>query len=294
MHVSIIINPVAGPRRRTDAGGPRAAMAERVLRARGLVPHIDVTASRGHARLLAAKAVEAGGDLVIAWGGDGTVSEVAGSLANTRVSLGIVPSGSGNGLARELGVPRDAEAALAHALDRPARRIDAGLLGGHLFVNIAGVGLDAQIAKRFNTLRSRNLGLMSYLGATVSELWRFSPERCTVDAAETSFDGPMDLVVFANSGQYGNGARIAPCARVDDGALDLVIAEHGRRLGTLWRARRLFDGSVLRDPRVTHLRVERATVTANGPLAFHVDGEPMTGPPYLEARVLKGVLLVNA
>lgn len=294
MRATVIINPVSGPRGRTPAGPARAREAHRVLGRNGLEVVARLTEYPGHARELAAGAVAEGAGLVIAWGGDGTVNEVGSSLVHTGVHLGIVPAGSGNGLANELGVPRPSAAALEHAVRSPARAIDAGEIAGRVFLNVAGLGIDARIAHRFNARRGRSHGLRTYVRESIAELRQFTPIDYQVTAGEERIDTHAFLVVLANSPQYGNGARIAPGARVDDGKLDLVIAEGSGVLDALWRARRLFTGSILRDGAVRHRLVERVTVTSSAPIVFHVDGEPATAGTAVEARVLAGALLVRA
>lgn len=295
MHAVVIINPASGPRPRAASAITRARLAARVLRARGVDPDVHVTEHAGHARELAARAAAAHPDVVIAWGGDGTVREVAEGVVHRDVPFGIVPAGSGNGLAREVGVPRDPERALAHALDAPSRVIDAGRMGGRLFVNVAGLGVDARVAARFNARRATSCGFVTYALATLAELRRGEVVRGTLqtDAGESL---PLEAVAVAvaNSGQYGNGARIAPGALLDDGRLDVVVVGAAGLASTLWRARRLYTGSVLRDPTVVHRRVARATIRCRAPILFHVDGDAATGGAELEVEVLAGALRLKA
>lgn len=162
--VSIIINPVSGGG--TLARAQRyAQLATAQLTARGEPGQVLLTERRGHGFELAQAAANRGDRLVIAWGGDGTVNEIASALANTATAVGIVPSGSGNGLARELGVPLAADAALAFALSGPIRQIDAGQLGGRWFFSIAGIGFDAHVALAFDRDQGRR-GLHTYVRLT--------------------------------------------------------------------------------------------------------------------------------
>ena len=294
MRVTVIINPVSGPRARTSAGVARADTARRVLEGHGFDVATHLTERAGHARELAAAAVVAGAGLVVAWGGDGTVNEVASALVHTGVPLAIVPAGSGNGLANELGIPRQAGAALEHAIRASPRLIDAGEIAGRVFLNVAGLGIDARIAHRFNARRGRSHGLRTYVRESIAELRQFTPIGYQVATGTEHFDTRAFLVVIANSPQYGNGARIAPGARLDDGRLDLVVADASGIVSALWRARRLFTGSILRDAGVRHRLVERVTISSNAPIVFHVDGEPATAGHTVEARVLPGALRIRA
>lgn len=294
MVAAVIINPVAGHARRRVATVERVRFAERVLRARGVVGHVHVTSEAGHAFALATEEVAVGCDVVFAWGGDGTVNEVGRALLETKCALAIIPAGSGNGLARELGVPADPAGAMSWGLDSTPRPIDAGEIGGRLFFNAAGVGFDAHVAWCFAQPSARRRGLTGYVKTTAIELWRYRAEEYTivVEGAETTTEAM--IVAFANSAQYGNGARIAPGARLDDGALDMVVVGGSSPMANVWRARRLFDGSIERDPRVWRQLVKTVDVVARRPMRFHVDGEPFDGPSHLGVRVRPKALLVAA
>ena len=285
--ISIIINPVSGGATAGVARG-RAQLAAARLSARGEDGSVVLTKGRGHARELAAVAVRRGDPLVIAWGGDGTVNEIASALVGTSTALGIVPAGSGNGLARELGVPVAPEAAMDHACRSPGRAVDAGQLGGRWFFSIAGIGFDAHVASAFDQAQGRR-GLFTYVRLTTRELWRYRCGRYSVDGGAAV--GAL-LVTFANSAQFGNGARIAPGARIDDGLLDLVVFEERSRVATLWGLPRLFTGGVEQVRGVTIRQVTDAVVESDMPMPFHVDGEPVQGGTRLEARIHPGVLRV--
>jgi diacylglycerol kinase (ATP) len=285
--VSIIINPVSGGSS-FAAVQRRAQLAASQLEARGEPGHVFLTERRRHGFELAQAAVERGDRLVVAWGGDGTVNEIASALAGSDTVLGIVPAGSGNGLARELGLPVAPADALARALSASARTVDAGQLGGRWFFSIAGIGFDAHVASRFDRTSGRR-GFSTYVRITAQELWRYPCGTYRVNGA-----APVRalLITFANSAQFGNGARIAPSARVDDGLLDLVVIEEQSRASTIVRLPTLFLGSVERVPGVSITQVAGAVVESAEPMRYHVDGEPVQGGTRLEARVHPGVLRV--
>ncbi|MGE0451224.1 MAG: diacylglycerol kinase family protein [Vicinamibacterales bacterium] len=288
--VSIIINPVAGGAT-PGHGRRRATLATAILAARGISGDVFVTERRGHARQLAEAACRRGHRLVVAWGGDGTVNEVASALLGGVARLGIVPSGSGNGLARELRVPRRPADAIASALDAPVRTIDAGEIGGRLFVSIAGIGFDAHVAAAFDRGGHLRRGFSTYVRITARELWRY---RCGVYSVDRADRREALLITFANTSQFGNGARIAPRAKLDDGLLDMVVVAERSRAATIRGLPRLFTGGAERVPGVAIRQVERARVESEAPMTYHVDGEPVQGGRCLEARVLPGVLRVAA
>jgi YegS/Rv2252/BmrU family lipid kinase len=287
--VAIIINPISGGAS-AAAVRARVQLALTIVDAHGDRAEVFVTERPGHARELAKAAVKRGVRLVMAWGGDGTISEVASALAFDDVPLGIIPAGSGNGLARELGVNARPERAIADALAARPRPMDAGELDGHLFVNIAGIGLDAYVASRFSTHHRR--GVLGYATLTVQALATYVPKRYRITHEDGVVEARAVLVTLANSAQFGNGARIAPGARVDDGVLDLVVMEERSRIASLCQLPRLFNGTVERARGCSIRRVRTVTIESDQPMMFHVDGEPIQGGTSLKARVHPGALRV--
>jgi diacylglycerol kinase (ATP) len=294
VRVTVVINPVAGLFRRADEGRHRAGIARAALDAAAVDGDVRVTERPGHARELAAQAAARGDAVVCAWGGDGTVNEVGSVLAFSSTALGIVPVGSGNGLARALKVPRDPAAAMRHALQAPERRIDVGEIAGRLFLNVAGIGFDAHIAAEFARAHGRR-GFPRYFRIVARELFAYSPRACRVTIASVVTEHRAFLLTVSNGPQWGNGAVVAPGARLDDGLLDLVSVESPSRLQLLRAVPRLFAGTLDRSPMVTTRRVPEARVSADVPLLFHVDGEPVQATePELLVRVHPGALLVRA
>lgn len=293
MHVAVIINPVSGLRRRAEPARHRVELAARLLEAARLPGDVLVTERPAHASALAREAVVRGAALVIAWGGDGTVNEVGAALAFGEVPLGIVPAGSGNGLARELGLPRRPAGAFRAALRGHDRTIDAGELGGRLFFNVAGIGFDAHVAARFNALAQGRRGALRYLAIALRELVAYRAPEYAIRVDGETLRVRALLVACANSRQYGGHARIAPLAQLDDGALDLVLVEARSPLAVLWQARRLFAGTLAGAPRVRMRTFRQLEVTADEPLFAHVDGESVTGSRTLTVRVRPGALRVR-
>jgi diacylglycerol kinase (ATP) len=288
--IAIIINPVSGGVR-PDAARARAELASAIVDRHGDPADVFVTERAGHARDLARAAVGRGSRLVMAWGGDGTINEVASALAFGEVPLGIVPAGSGNGLAHQLGVQNRPADAIRQAVAAEPRRIDLGELGDRLFVNAAGIGFDAYVAYRFNEARGRR-GLMTYAAITAKALVTYKPSEYAITTSEERTVVRAILVTAANSAEFGNGACIAPGARVDDGLLDLVVMQERSRLRTVVSLPRLFNGTVDRTPGCSIRRVNRATIESDRPMAFHVDGEPVTGGTALRLRIHPGALNV--
>jgi len=255
---------------------------------------VFVTERQGHARELTKAAVARGARLVMAWGGDGTINEVASALVFGEVPLGIVPAGSGNGLSRQLSISQNPVDAIRQAIGAAPRRIDVGEMDDRVFVNVAGIGFDAHVAWKFNAEGSRRRGLMTYAAIAGRALLTYRPATYTIrtDSADASAPVRAVLVTVANSPEFGNGAVIAPGARVDDGLLDLVVMEERSRLNTIVSLPRLFQGTVDRAKGCSIRRIARATIESDRPMIYHVDGEPASGGTSLRVRVHPGALNV--
>ena len=293
MTVAIIINPISGTGGRPEVARARVETAAAIVAARGLDAEILVTEHAGHARELAQRALAGGAGLVAAWGGDGTANEVASVLAFTDTTFAIIPSGSGNGLARELRIPPAAADAFDVALGGVDHVMDAGELDGRLFFNVAGIGLDARVAHRFAAGGLLRRGFWRYLEITTQELFTYRPgEHSVVVDGEVQRTRAL-VIAICNSRQYGNGAIIAPHALVDDGLLDVVVIEDRPLIVTALQVPRVFAGQIDQVPGVTIRRGAAIEVTSAHPVIYHVDGEPFVGAASVSARVRPRALRVR-
>lgn len=296
--VFVIINPVSGPKRR-GAGGERVELATRALERLGASGEIRLTERAGHAHELALEAAASGAELVIAWGGDGTINEVGRALVQRAdehaptPALGIIPGGSGNGLARELGIPFDPGEAVAHALRASVRHVDAGELGDRLFFNVAGIGLDAHVAALVST-RVHHRGLLPYLKASTGDLIRYQPSEYTIETDGRATQTSALVLAFANSKQWGFGAQIAPGADLSDGLVDFVVVQDRGFLGNMLRVPSLFLRRIDRQRGIETRRVRQVTIRSREAMLFHVDGEAVQGSDTLIARVHPGALRLRA
>jgi diacylglycerol kinase family enzyme len=290
MRAGILVNPVSGP-----PNGPVPPGAARVAYARRLAgltdPAIEVvaTSGQGHAAELARDWASRGYSRVVAWGGDGTINEAAGPLIGTGVALGIVPAGSGDGLARGLGLQRPAEAALALALTHRPAPVDVGMLGGRHFLNIGGIGFDAAVAAAFNTRSKR--GQAGYVYDSLIGVWSYRSRAYRIEVGGERFDGPCFVVAFANCREYGNGLVLVPNADPTDGQLDMVMVAGGSTFRQFWRARRLSFRRLAPAEGVTRARVTRASVTGDS-LQCHVDGQPFDTSGTVQVGIVPGGILV--
>ena len=290
--VAVIINPISGAGRRRDVARVRAEHAAALVEQRRLNAEVFVTERPGHARELAGAALRRGVTTFVAWGGDGTVNEIGSALVGSDATLAIVPSGSGNGLARELGVPLDPAAAFQVMFEGRSRLIDAGELDGHLFFNIAGIGLDAHVAHRFAEGGLGRRGFIRYLELAAREVASFTPHEYALTADGRDLNVRPLLIAIANARQYGNGALIAPEALLDDGKLDLVVVDYLPAWRVLMHAPKLFAGTVAQVPGVSITRTSTLSIASDVALVYHVDGEPHVGASRVNARIHSRALRV--
>jgi diacylglycerol kinase (ATP) len=281
---AVIINPISGTGGRLHVARDRAELAASAMASHGLDGQVFITERPGHARELANAALAQGASLVLAWGGDGTVNEVGSALAFRDATLGVIPSGSGNGLARELRIPVDPRRAIDIACNGRECRIDAGELDSRLFFNVAGIGLDARVAHRFATNGLRQRGFGRYAAITAQELFTYQADYHTIVTDGRSLRVRTLLIAIANARQYGNGALIAPAARLDDGRLDVVVVAARSPLVALMQVPRVFMGKIGTLSGVTTSTAIDIQVTSGQPVIYHVDGEPYVGAASVVAR----------
>jgi diacylglycerol kinase family enzyme len=237
---------------------------------------VQLTEGPGHARELALAAVAEGFELVLAVGGDGTANETAWGLLGSGVAMGVIPVGSGNGLARTLNVPLRPERALRALASGVVRPMDVGFANERPFLNVSGAGLDALIGDDFHAhgQGGGRRGIFTYVRLSLARAFSYAAERWLLEAGGLRLEGAALVVAVLNGRQWGGGATIAPRARLDDGELDVIFFADAPRLGLIATAPRLFLGGVERAAGYRHVRAPTATLT--GPAAFlhHRDGEP--------------------
>jgi len=277
--VRAILNPRAG----------LAASRAREALLAGPWPDLDLIETRapGHARELSSEAVRADCDLVLAAGGDGTANEVAWGLLGSRTAFGLVPLGSGNGLARSLRIPLDARRAVGTLASGVVRSVDVGVANGRPFFNVAGAGLDAIIGADFQAHghAGGRRGVLTYVRLSVPRALRYRAPLWRLTAGEERFEGRALIVGFVNGRQYGGGAVIAPRARLDDGLLEIVVFEDAGTLEILANAPRLFFGTIEGFRRYRRLRAAAAVLESSSTFLHHRDGEPEPETARLEVRV---------
>lgn len=243
-----------------------------------------------HAHELAKGAAESGADIVVAVGGDGTVNEVASGLLYTNTALGILPFGSGNGLARHLNIPLDTAEAIKLLNNSGYITIDAAEANGKAFFCTAGLGFDARIGQVFASTHTRGFG--SYIRMTLAEYLHFTPHQYTIKVNGKELNDSYFVVTMANASQYGNGAYIAPGADIQDGKMDLCLLKPFPKLEMMRLGWQLFNKSIHESKYMQIIRTDVAEIDCPQAECMHLDGEfaPIKGK--LQVRMLPQSLRV--
>lgn len=284
--IAFIINPISGT-------GSKKAIPE-IIRENldeNLFEHeVAFTCHRFHGRDLAKQYAEAGYDAVIAVGGDGTVNEVAGSLRHTDTALGIIPAGSGNGLARHLAIPMNTKKAIQLLNHSEPIHIDYGMVNNQPFFCTCGTGFDAYVSTEF--AKGKQRGIMAYLEKTITGYFNYRSQNYHVTGENIDIKTKAFVLTFANASQWGNNAYIAPQASVQDGQMDISILSNFPLIALPSLALQLFTKTIDKDFFMTTLRTSYATLHREQPGPFHFDGEPYEEGKKIEVRIVKDGLKV--
>jgi diacylglycerol kinase (ATP) len=268
--VFFIINKYSGTGYRPDVEGKIIAACGR----HGLECTLEFTQRRGHATELAQLAVAQHFDLVFAVGGDGTVNEVAQGLLNSGLTMGILPKGSGNGLARHLGIPMRLSRALSLLESTRTIMMDTLNVNGKLSVNISGIGFDGHVAGMFGK-NGHKRGLFGYAKLVLKEFARYPEVPVAITLDGKSQDREAFVIGLANSSQFGNNARIAPHASVCDEVMDVCVVRKVPLTQFIGFAQKMFTGRIDRSAFVEIIPARKVTLKFPRPVAYHIDGEAM-------------------
>ena len=320
MQAHLIYNPSSG----TAVIRRELGAAVAFLESRGWSITRSETASPLEARELARRAVERGAGVVIAAGGDGTVNEVANGLVHTEAALGILPVGTTNSFALQMGIPAlkpvlpgtQTARRLAGLGDRLARPlpisyhrkvllnaarvltegqtviIDVGEVSGRYFLISAGIGLEAAIIERLSLRDKKALGSWSYLLTAIESAYRYASTevRLTLDGEVLLISTP--LIVVSNIQLYGGMVAINARALVNDGKLDVTVLKGGGVLTFLQHTMKILARRHLHDPKVEYYQCREAVVEALHPLPVHADGDPLTETPVTIRTVPSSLKLI--
>ena len=285
-NITFIVNPISGTKSKDELPqliGQRIDASKYNCR-------IVSTEYAGHAAAIASQCVSEGVDICVAVGGDGTVNEVGRGLIGTNTALGIIPCGSGNGLARHLGISMDPFKAVKWLDKSIFSEIDYGMIEDHPFFCTCGVGFDAKVTDTFSKAGTR--GVLTYMESILREIATYKDKtyKLSFDNSSETFD--CFIVTCANADQWGNNAFIAPTASLRDGLMDVVVIHPFTPLDAPLLAFQLFNKLIDRNPKVTVRRCAQMTITRDSEGPAHYDGEPVTLGKEIHVRMIEGGLKV--
>jgi diacylglycerol kinase (ATP) len=289
LKVKFIINPIAGRRRNIKK---EMQKIKQIFSAKRAQADFHITNSPGEATEIAQRSKDQGYDIIVAVGGDGTMNEVATSLEGSDIPIGIIPQGSGNGLARALGIPLKLEKACETLFENRFISIDAGRINNKKFFNVAGIGFDAQIGWHYNQKYGKSRGFFSYVLSGFQVFFRFDREEITVMLNEENINITPLLLTVANSRQYGAGAIIAPTADPSDGLFDVCIVKDIGFFTGLFHVPKLFTGTIDKVPHLSIYKASSIDIVRKKPGPIQIDGEPHMGEAHLKISLLPKSLKV--
>lgn len=284
--IVFVYNPISGSRRLI----PVVPIIERFTDTDLYDFSIVSTQYKGHATELAREYAARGYDAVIAVGGDGTVNETGCGLIGTDTALGIIPCGSGNGLARHLGIPMDPYKAVKWLDKSIFTEIDYGMMDHQPFFCTCGVGFDAKVSDSFSKSGSR--GVLTYLESIMKEIATYHNETYKLSFDNSSETFEAFFITCANADQWGNNAYVAPTASLQDGLLDVIAAHPFSVVDAPLIAFQLFNRQIDRNPNVSVRKCRELTITRIQEGPAHYDGEPVTLGREIHIELKQGGLKV--
>lgn len=274
-----IINPISGK-------GKKAKIVQRLL-AKGY--KVVYTEYAGHAEVLAREATD---DIVVAVGGDGTVNEVARGIVGTEKALGIIPCGSGDGLARHLGLSHNIRKAIQTIEQGECKRMDIAEINGRPFFSVCGVGFDAVVSERF--AKSGKRGVANYIKLGLNTWRNYSPEHYTITIDGEEHQTDSLLITIGNSNQWGNNAKIAPLASCFDGLLEVTTVEKFSFWDLPLMAFRLMTGTLHKSRKIACYRGKDIYINRAAEGVAHADGDWFIDSERLHIKILPSALKVIA
>ena len=278
-HITFIINPISG----TQSKHEIPDLIDRMMDKERFECKVCITEYAGHAAELAKACAAQGDDIVVAVGGDGTVNEVARSLVHTKTALGIIPCGSGNGLARHLCIPMDIRKALDIINQAQIVDFDYGVINDLPFFCTCGMGFDAFISLKFAEAGKR--GPITYVENVLKEGLKYKPETYEIIDDNGTTKYKAFLIACANASQYGNNAYIAPGATMKDGKMDVIIMEPFDALEAPQIAADLFMKTLGNNSKIKTFRTRKLTIHRQSPGAIHYDGDPIMTNSDIEVHI---------
>ena len=284
-NIAFIVNPISG----TKAKNRVAKLIRELLDLQQFAPTVVVTEYAGHATQLAQQFAMEDYYAVVAVGGDGTINEVASGLIGTNTALGIVPNGSGNGFARHLDISTRMNRAIEMLNNSEVINVDYGLVNDQPFFSTCGVGFDAVVAQDFS---DSTRGFKGYLQSIFKDFFQYKADTYQLKGEGIDITTTAFLVNFANAGQWGYDAYIAPKASVQDGWLDVAIVSEFPMTAAAGLALSLFTKNIDEKLHMNTIRSKELTLTRTSEGPMHIDGTPVMMPAELHVKIVEEGLKV--
>jgi YegS/Rv2252/BmrU family lipid kinase len=278
-NILILINPVSGI---SNKHRIRQILKER-LDDSGLDYQVKFTGYSGHGTELAQEAVNSGHDAVVVAGGDGSVSEVAKALVNTDVALGIIPTGSGNGLAHFLKLPFNLSKAIGNIKTFRVKKIDTFTVNGRFGCNLSGVGFDAKVADEFSKVKRR--GFWSYFRIVLQEYVTYESQNYVLEFDGKTIERKALMICFANSNQFGNNTVIAPGACADDGLIDICVISKVPILEAPVMGTMLVSRLLNKTHYAEYFKTSEVVLNKPEGIPLHIDGDPVDTENTIRVKV---------
>ena len=267
--IIFIVNPISGVSKKGQLVKQITATIDRVK----FEYKILYTEGPNHATEICKDYSAGQTDMIVAVGGDGSVNEVAKGLVGSKTALGIIPAGSGNGLAHHLKIPVNYKKAIEIINQHKVIKIDTGSINNRLFVSIAGIGFDAFVAEKFSHGSRR--GFLSYARIVAEEYPAYKPKRYKIEINGKFIDTKALFIGFANSDQFGYGTSIAPHAKIDDGLLDVIIMQKPSVIEIPFLASLLYWRKIDLWKNIEIIKAANLVVEMEKGKWVNIDGEPM-------------------
>lgn len=272
-----IVNPISGNGNRKNLISKLMKDGHKVI----------CTEYAGHGEVIAR---ETDDDVVVAVGGDGTVNEVARGIIGTAKTLGIFPCGSGDGLARHIGLSNEYRKAMDTLLAGKTDMIDVAYINDRMFLSVCGVGFDAMVSEKF--AKSGKRGLANYIEQAIISWKDYEPEKYTLDIDGETLVNEAVLITVGNSNQWGNGAKVTPMADLRDGELDITVVDRFRNIEIPKLAYRLMSGTVNEDYHVHCYRGRNIRIIRQFEGPAHADGDWFETGLEIDIRIIPHALKV--
>ena len=286
--ILFIINPISGGHNKTEI----IKAIPKLLDNNIFDISITHTKRAGHAAKIAKKAVEANMDIVVAVGGDGTINEIASQLVNTNTALAIIPCGSGNGLARDLGISLHYKKAIRQINALKIKKIDVGICNRQHFFSLTGVGYDAKVAYDFN--RGKKRKFTGYAWAILKDYFYAKDQYYEVELDDEKIAGKFFFIAIANCSQWGYGVKVAPGAQLNDGIFNVNLCKKPSIFPLTPFVIKMLSGKIYTSKYSTFKTGKKISLTSNHKFFYHLDGDAKEVSRKIEVEILPEALQIIA